>query len=77
MKKHLGSAKAMSHMHTVYGLSHRDEESDETEAVLNPKAAKKSLTETQKLAQEVADLKKQHRQASIEAQRTTTCREPQ
>ena len=59
MKKHLGSAKAMSHMHTVYGLSHRDEESDETDAVLNPKAAKKSLTENQKLAQEVADLKKQ------------------
>ena len=59
MKKHLGSAKAMSRMHAVYGLSHRDEESDETEAVLNSKAAKKSLTETQKLAQEVADLKKQ------------------
>lgn len=58
MKKHLGSAKAMSHMHTVYGLSHCDEESDE--AVLSQKApAKQSLTETQKLAQEVAELKKQ------------------
>ena len=58
MKKHLGSAKAMSHMHTVYGLSHHEEESDETGAALSPKAAKKNQTETQKLAQEVADLKK-------------------
>ena len=59
MKKHLGSAKAMSHMHTVYGLSNPEVEADETEAASSPKTAKKNETETQKLTQEVADLKKQ------------------
>ena len=69
MKKHLGSAKAMSHMQTVYGLPQWEEELEEAEPIANQKAVKKHLTETQRLAQEVAELKKQLALRAVEPQK--------
>lgn len=53
MKKHLGNSKAALHAHTAYGMSPCDS------ANLDSPSTKNSLSETEKLAKDVAKLQKQ------------------